>query len=487
MTRRDRLGLAAIVVLAAALRFPTLDVQSFWVDEAATAQLLDGSFGDMLDGVADGESTPPLYYVLAWLWAQPFGIGEVGLRSLSALFGVATVPVIHAVGARLAGTRAGNVAALLVAVNPLLVWFGQEARAYALLVLLTALSLFALLWALERPSARRLALWAVVAAAALATHYFAVFVLVGEAGWLLYSLGPQRRRVAVAALAALAAAGLALLPLALDQRAGDRAAFIREDSLSRRLVQIPKQWLAGYDAPSEVGLALIAGLLALLGVAGLWRLRGSLLAPIGLVGVTGLGRLRRNTLALVIALGASLLIPVLLVAADNDYVVTRNLLPSLVVALVLLGVGFAAAGRRALPALGALSVLWTATALTVHADAEYQREDWRGAAEALGPPAVPRAVVVYPPGGRIAAEYYLPGARVARGERVQETAYLAVAERTDGARTLVLPAVGLGPGERIVAERTTDTYAVLAKRGPSGPGGAATSPAGQTVLFQPPR
>ncbi len=485
MTRRDRLGLAAIVVLAAALRFPTLDVQSFWVDEAATAQLLDGSFGDMLDGVGDDESAPPLYYVLAWLWAQPFGVGETGLRSLSALFGVAAVPAVYAVGARLAGVRAGLVAALLAAVNPLLVWFGQEARAYALLVLLTALSLLALLRALEQPSGRRLALWAVVAAAALATHYFALFVLAGEAAWLLFALGPRRRRAALGTLAAPVAAGLALLPMALDQRAGDRAAFIREDSLSRRVAQVPKQWLAGYDAPSETALALIAGLLALIGVAGLWRLRGSLLTPIGLVGVTGVGRLRRNTLALLAALGASLLIPLLLVAVDNDYVITRNLLPSLVVALVLLALGFAAAGQRALPALGALAVLWTATSLSVQAGAEYQREDWRGAAEALGPPAVPRAVVVYPPGGRVAAEYYLPGARIARGERVQETAYLAVSERAGDDRVLVIPAVGLGPGERIVVERTTDTYSVLAKRTGPGPGRAATSPAGETVLFQP--
>ena len=47
----------------------------------------------MLHAVKVSESNPPLYYVLAWGWAKAFGTGEVGLRSLSALFGAATVPV----------------------------------------------------------------------------------------------------------------------------------------------------------------------------------------------------------------------------------------------------------------------------------------------------------------------------------------------------------------------------------------------------------
>ena len=63
---------------------------------------------------------------------------EYGLRSLSALAGVATVPVAYLIGAELRGRRAGLMAAALVAVNPMLLWYSQEARAYALLVLLCA-------------------------------------------------------------------------------------------------------------------------------------------------------------------------------------------------------------------------------------------------------------------------------------------------------------------------------------------------------------
>src|SRR4051795_433531 len=95
--------LAGIVLAGALLRFLTLDVQSYWLDEAATVNLLHKSFGSMISGVASGESTPPLYYVLAWVWAKVFGTGEFGLRSLSALIGTATIPLAFALGVRVAG------------------------------------------------------------------------------------------------------------------------------------------------------------------------------------------------------------------------------------------------------------------------------------------------------------------------------------------------------------------------------------------------
>ena len=57
-------------------------------------------FGDAMDAVGFSESAPPLYYALAWVWTQLTGTGEFGLRSLSALAGVATVPVAYLLGRR---------------------------------------------------------------------------------------------------------------------------------------------------------------------------------------------------------------------------------------------------------------------------------------------------------------------------------------------------------------------------------------------------
>src|SRR3954466_8223497 len=232
--------LAGITLAGALLRFTTLDVQSYWLDEAATVNLLHKGFGGMISGVASGESTPPLYYIVAWLWAKVFGTSEVGLRSLSALFGTATIPIAYVLGRLVAGRRTGLVAAALCAFNPLLVWYSQEARSYALMILLTGLTLIALIKVLETPRTGRFAAWTLLSIAAIATHYYAGFLIGAETVWLLYRTQAKGR--ATISVAAVAAAALALLPLALHQRSTGAAAFISASSIARRLAQIPKQF-----------------------------------------------------------------------------------------------------------------------------------------------------------------------------------------------------------------------------------------------------
>src|SRR5437763_6566136 len=170
---RPQLVLLGLVATGAALRFATLETQSFWIDEGYTVHLLRGSLSGLVHGIPRTEETPPLYYALAWLWTRPFGTAEAGVRSLSALFGTATIPVAYLLARRLASQRAGLVAAALTAFNPLLVWYSQEARAYALLVLLSGLSILLFLRALDSGSRRTLVQWAIVSALTLTPHYFA--------------------------------------------------------------------------------------------------------------------------------------------------------------------------------------------------------------------------------------------------------------------------------------------------------------------------
>src|SRR6478735_11225819 len=119
-TRAPLLLVAGLTLLGAVLCFPTLDRQSFWLDELVTVSLLDHGLGDVLREVPRTEATPFVYYVVAKAWSSAFGLGEVGLRSLSALAGTATIPVAYAAGLVLVSRRAGLVAAALVATNPFL-------------------------------------------------------------------------------------------------------------------------------------------------------------------------------------------------------------------------------------------------------------------------------------------------------------------------------------------------------------------------------
>src|SRR5690242_13862187 len=70
-----------LTLLAALVRFAAIRTQSFWYDESITVELVRSSGRGMLEGVRAHEATPPLYYLLAWVWAHAVGSDEAGLRS----------------------------------------------------------------------------------------------------------------------------------------------------------------------------------------------------------------------------------------------------------------------------------------------------------------------------------------------------------------------------------------------------------------------
>jgi len=186
-------AVAALTVLAAVLRFTRIGHQGFWFDEANTAGDIHFSAGAMLGLLPANETTPPLFYVVAWVWARVFGFSQVSLRALPALAGVVTVPIVYLTARKLISSRAGLVAAALTACNPFLIWYSQEFRPYEPLVLLSALGLLAFAYILERADTRAILAWAIVSAMALATHYYALLTVVPEAVWLLYRCRADRR------------------------------------------------------------------------------------------------------------------------------------------------------------------------------------------------------------------------------------------------------------------------------------------------------
>jgi hypothetical protein len=351
------------------------------------------------------EDNPPLYYVVAWVWTRVFGTGEVGLRSLSALLGTATIPVAYAAAARLATVRAGLVAAGLAAVSPMLVWFSQDGRSYALMVLLAGISFLAFVRALQEPRPSWLAAWAVASAATLATHYYAAFLVGAEAVWLLTA--HRRSRTVLVAVAVPAATLIALLPVAISQRSERGVAtFLRESSLASRAAQVPAQYVVGFQPPAQVAVSL----LAFLGVVvAAWLLiaradpherRGA--ATAGLVGA------------------AAVLGPAVLALVPRfDYLLTRVTAAAWVPLGAAVAIGL---GARRAGALGALAlawlVVWSVTIDVVTADnPKFDHDDWRAAARALPPPDPParRVLVVTPNSGAIVLPLYLPGGGRLRG------------------------------------------------------------------------
>lgn len=452
------LGGVAITILALAVRFPTLSLQSFWLDETYTEHLIHLGFGRMLGEIPKTESTPPVYYALAWIWTRVFGSSEFGLRSLSALAGALTVTLGYGLATRLGGLRAGLVAGVLLAFSPLMIWYSQEARAYSLAGLFATASVLCLVLYVESGSPRWLARWALTAALGLATHYFVVFVVAPELVWLLVGRpgrpGSGGRRGELPAAAFVLAIGGALIPLALAQRGTGHADYIEHGKLLTRLLQVPKQYLVGYASPGQSITAPLAALLVLAGA----------LIPLYLAR----SKLRRGTvLTLVVGLCA-VLIPCLLALVGIDFLDTRNVLPALPILVPVIAVGFMAhRGWKWGAALAAaLAGVLLLVFVLVESDPRYQRPDWRGASQALGHASGPRAIVATPGSAQMPLQYYLPGIRVLQPSlRVRELDVIGLPSKGIGGGAGVPPkplgVLPVPPGFTLVATRYTPTFSVL--------------------------
>jgi mannosyltransferase len=463
----------ALTLLAGALRLSTLDMQSFSSDEAVTALLVHADLWSMLSTLPSTESTPPLYYVAAWSWTQVFGSGEVGLRSLSAVVGTATIPIVYVAGRDLLSRSVGLAAAAVAAVSPMLVSYAQEARSYALLVALTGLSFALFVRARAEPKTSTLAGWCIVSALALTTHYFAAFVVVPEALLLLYVWRIGQVGIAVAALAA---AGLALVPLALEQQENRLAANIAAgDPLPSRIVILVKQFLIGGSAPHDRIVALVGGVLLVTSIV-LVVARGSRRVRVGAAIAAGVG-------------GCAIVLPAALAVVGADYLITRNALAGFV-PLAVAGCAGVAVPRPGVAWLGltAACALLCAITVAVAVDPKYQRPDWRGFARMMEEPEQPRVLVVAPNldawSARVPLRLYLPDAVPIGRELLRDAPqFLALTGRERelaapgraAVREIVVAGVqwklplsrgGVPPAFQLVEERATDRYHLAVYRSP---------------------
>jgi mannosyltransferase len=425
--------LAVLILLAAVLRLATLTEQSFWYDESFTpVHVLHAGLGATLKAVVHSENTPPLWYLLAWVDVRLFGDGALALRLPSALAGIATVPVVWGIGNALSGRRAAMIGAAIVAVDPLFVWYSQEARAYGLFVFCAALAMLCFVRLLREPSARRAVWFALSGALALLTHYFAVFLLIPMV--LLLLRERSARRAALAPAAGLAVVGLALLPL-ISAQGGHGTQWIGRWALSSRLQAIPQYFLTGYSgSPLGHGVELLVALPILAGVVlGAWRLLGS--ASGG--GPVETARVRTSTASplstpapsavearapapsardgawIAFAIAAfAVLAPIVLAVFGADYLAPRNLVAAMIPVSVLLAILLAAIDGPDVLSLGAVLtalvlIAFLVVSLDVDASPRLQRGNWRDLAKLLDREGRPRAITTVELGAA-PLEYYLP-------------------------------------------------------------------------------
>ena len=184
--RHTALILTFLTLGGAALRLWHLGAKSLWLDEGATVALARTSWRHFAWVWWHGEaSLQTIYFLLMRAWVHG-GLSEAWLRLPSALFGIASIPLLYIVARKLMAEPAALAAAALLAVSPAHVYYSQEARGYALAILLVLSSAYFFIDAVEDGRSRDWMLWTIFGIAAFYTHYFAALVLVAQAFSLLF-------------------------------------------------------------------------------------------------------------------------------------------------------------------------------------------------------------------------------------------------------------------------------------------------------------
>lgn len=177
--------LLAIVIIGAVLRLWQIN-ESFWVDELHTSWVVTGPFAAVAERAALGNQSP-LYFWLVWCFACLPLPPELALRLPSLLAGCALPVAIYWLAQEL--LRGGEktevdtaplLGAALVAIDPLAIFYSQEARPYALLLLTTMIHFALLLRVLARTTGPARVGWVITGALLVHWHYTGALILVAE-------------------------------------------------------------------------------------------------------------------------------------------------------------------------------------------------------------------------------------------------------------------------------------------------------------------
>jgi uncharacterized membrane protein len=188
--------LIAITLVAFLLRICDIGKLSFWQDELFTTSFIYSNLKDLPYLMWQKDVlNMSFYYLLANIWTRFFSnINEISLRSLSALFSIASIPLIFILGKEFSfdkekATLTGLIASLLVAVNFFHIQYAQEFRGYSLMFMLAALSSYLFIKAIEKRTS--ISLWGsylIVSAIAIYTHLFVILLIVAHGASLIYPM-----------------------------------------------------------------------------------------------------------------------------------------------------------------------------------------------------------------------------------------------------------------------------------------------------------
>lgn len=203
----------ALVLLAYALQTTTLTLQSLWLDEVMALEFTKGSFIETVRTIIRPEDNGPLYYLFLFGWRRLMGDTDFAVRFLSVACAVLTLPLLFQWARRLLTDYTAIGAVILFTASPFVLWFAQEAKMYALHMMLSVASSLVLLEAFRKGRWWRWTLYAFLASMVLYSHFFGAFLVAAQA-LIALLLGWRKWGRFLSYVTAMLALGLAHMPLA---------------------------------------------------------------------------------------------------------------------------------------------------------------------------------------------------------------------------------------------------------------------------------
>lgn len=377
-------ALGVVLLAGAALRLHHLDTESLWLDESFSVAISRTTLANIVTETGQ-DVHPPLHYFLLFFWGKLAGGSAWAARLLSVIFSVGTVAAAYAVAARLRSARVGLIAAVLLAGSVFQIEFAQEARMYALLALLSTLSVAAFIRLLDSSSPRAFLAYVAITTLMIYTHAYAAFVLAAQAaslGWIGAQDRTRATTLATRWVLAMTCVLVAFLPWL--------AIFTWQFSSVQHAFWIPEPAWTSVWAPFRAyagskRLLWYLGPLAALGVIAMWRARRA-------------GTVVSRPIAMVLPwLLAPIVLPFLLSRVSSPIFLEKYTIAASVPFAILAAEGIAFLPLAALRTFVVVGlVILGATPLRVYYDT-IRKDNWRAAVPAIEQQARPDDLVLFYP------------------------------------------------------------------------------------------
>jgi mannosyltransferase len=280
----DRAIAALVGIIALGFNLHKLGTVSLWYDEAWSYGLASQPLHVMRLYIWGLFQNMALYYLFLHVWLRALALAgmhpiELLVRLPSAIFAALGAVVLFLLGQRFWGRVAGAVAAALYIVNALQLYSAQQARAYAMEMLLVCTGWYALLAALNAASPQSRRRWwigyVIIMTLAVYAHLFSGLVIVAQAaalGGLLILPGPWRAKTRASLrqiITSFIAIAILIVPIGLDAALnGGESLWIPPAHLSDLYYRFLLAVTGGSVA--YLGLLSAASVLAILAAAIMW-------------------------------------------------------------------------------------------------------------------------------------------------------------------------------------------------------------------------